>query len=75
MGLIKDIPIFEDVANTLKPEDYKDPNRLLEKTLDDFRVSRRFKVDPHNKQHLFGKGPEKQPEPLKQKLYEYLYFS
>jgi hypothetical protein len=70
MGLVNEIPVYEDTAFQLKPEDVKDPNTVLDKTLNTFRVSRRFSLDPHNKQHLFGKGHEKPVEPRNQRLYQ-----
>mmetsp|Transcript_23412 Transcript_23412/g.23367 ORF Transcript_23412/g.23367 Transcript_23412/m.23367 type:complete len:175 (+) Transcript_23412:222-746(+) len=70
MGLISQIPVSEEVANNLPIEDMKNPNRLIEKSFDTFRVSRRFSVDPHNKQHLFGKGLQKEPEPINKQFFD-----
>lgn len=73
MGLISNLPIYQGMVNTLNNEDFKDPQKFLDKTISTFKVSRRFSVDPHNKKHLFGKTDEKPVEPSKQQLYEYLF--
>ena len=70
MGLVSNIPVTEEVALKLNQVDLSDPNKFLDKTVETFRASRRYSVDPHQKQHLFGKTLTKPVEPLNQKLYK-----
>ena len=68
MGLIKEIPIPEQLIESITAEDIKNPSKLLDRVVDDYRVSRRFAIDPHNKQHLFGNKLPPPVEPLKQRI-------
>ena len=70
MGLISQIPVPEEVAKDLSIADMKNPDRLIDKTINTYKVSRRFCVDPHQKKHLFGKSKERVTEPLKKRLFE-----
>ena len=73
MGLIKEIPVPEQLLGSVTADDIKNPMKLLDRAIDDYRVSRRFAIDPHNKQHLFGNKLPPPVEPIKQKLYRYTF--